>query len=60
MMPKPELTRRPANKAPKDNVPDKYNSLTKTLEAQFGIRPIIEANKGAKYLFVDMKLLKAS
>ena len=60
MIPKPELTKRPANKAPNDNVPDKYSSLTKTLEAQFGIIPIMDVNKGAQYLFEDMKLLKLS
>ena len=49
MTPKPELTNNPANKAPKDNVFDKYNSVIKTLEAQLGIRPIIDVNNGAKY-----------
>ena len=48
MTPKPELTNKPANKAPKDKVPDKYSSVIKTLEAQLGIRPIIDVNKGAK------------
>ena len=48
MTPKPELTNKPANKAPNDNVPDKYSSVIKTLEAQFGISPIIDVNNGAK------------
>ena len=60
MTPKPELTNKPANKAPKDKVPDKYNSVIKTLEAQFGIKPIIDVNRGAKYLLASMKLVKFS
>lgn len=46
--PKPELTNKPANKAPNDKLPEMNNSVIKIDEAQLGIRPIIEANKGAK------------
>ena len=48
IMPRPEFTNKPAKRAPNDNVPDRYNSVIKTLEAQFGIKPIMEVNKGAK------------
>ena len=60
MTPKPELTNKPANKAPNDKVPDKYNSVIKTLDAQLGIKPMMDVNKGAKYLFEIMKLAKFS
>ena len=46
--PKPELTSRPANNAPKDNEPLTNNSVIKMLEAQLGINPTNEANNGAR------------
>ena len=46
--PKPELTNSPANNAPNDKEPSANNSEIKILEAQLGIKPMIEANKGAK------------
>ena len=55
-IPKPELTNKPPDNAPKDSELDKYNSVNKSEEAQFGIRPIIDANNGAKYLLIETKL----
>ena len=46
--PKPELTNKPANKAPNDNEPLTNNSVIKMLEAQLGIKPTIDANNGAR------------
>ena len=48
VIPKPELTNNPAKSAPNDKLPEINSSVIKILEAQFGIRPTIEENKGAK------------
>ena len=60
MTPRPELTNKPANKAPKDKEFFKYSSVTKTLEAQFGMSPMMDVNKGARYLFVVIKPMNLS
>ena len=60
MMPRPELTNNPATSAPKERLPPINSSLRRTLLAQFGISPISEPNKGAKYLFEAIKLEKFS
>lgn len=49
IIPKPELTNNPDSKAPKDNEPLINNSVINKLEAQLGIKPIIDVNNGAKY-----------
>ena len=50
IIPRPELTNNPANKAPKERVPSANNLVIKRLDAQFGINPMIEANNGVRYL----------
>ena len=59
-IPNPALTNKPANKAPNDKLPSTNSSLNNKEEAQLGIKPIIEANNGAKYLFICKKLAKFS
>ena len=46
--PKPELTKRPANKAPNEMDPETNNSVINKLDEQFGMSPIIALNKGVK------------
>ena len=60
IMPRPELTNKPANKAPNCNAPSRYNSVINKLEAQFGIKPMIEQYKGDRYLLEIIKLMKFS
>ena len=48
--PKPEFINNPPNKDPKEIPFITNNSLKRTLEAQFGIKPIITENNGDKYL----------
>ena len=48
IIPRPEFTSKPANKAPNDKVLDIYNSVINILEAQLGISPMIEEYKGVK------------
>ena len=60
IIPRPELTNKPANKAPNGSAPSRYNSVISKLEAQFGIRPIIEQYNGERYLLDNMKLIKFS
>ena len=50
--PNPALTNSPDVKAPNDKLPSINNSDNSNEEAQFGIRPIIEENKGDRYLFI--------
>ena len=58
--PRPALINNPASKAPNDKLPSINNSLNNKLDAQLGIKPIMEANKGDKYLFMLIKLAKFS
>ena len=51
-IPNPELTNNPESNAPKDKEPLMNNSVINKLEAQLGIKPIIDVNNGAKYLLV--------
>ena len=44
IIPNPEFTNKPANKAPKDKLPSINSSLNNKEEAQLGINPIIEEN----------------
>ena len=48
IIPKPELTNKPAKSAPKEMEPVTYNSVINRLDAQLGIRPIMALNKGVK------------
>ena len=60
IIPRPAFTNNPASKAPKDKLFSINNSLNNKLEAQLGIKPIIEANSGERYLFMLIKLAKFS
>ena len=60
IIPRPELTSSPASKAPNDKELFINNSVIKIEDAQLGINPMIEANKGAKYLLLIKKLEKFS
>ena len=60
IIPSPEFTNKPDNKAPNDKEFDIYSSLIRILEAQLGISPINEEYKGARYLFDTKKLVKLS
>ena len=59
-MPNPALTNKPDNNAPKDKFPSINNSLNNKEEEQLGINPIIDANKGDRYLFIFKKFAKFS
>ena len=59
-MPKPAFTNKPESNAPKARLPLTNNSLKRIEEAQFGIKPIIAANNGDKYLFVWRNAAKFS
>ena len=59
-MPRPELTSRPQTKAPNERFPPTNNSVSRSDDAQLGIKPIIEVNKGAKQRLADIKLEKLS
>ena len=48
--PNPALTINPANVAPNEILPLIYKFVTITLDAQFGINPMIVAYSGVKYL----------
>ena len=60
IIPKPELTNKPASKEPNDIVLDIYNSVINILEAQLGIRPMTEEYNGVRYLLDNKKLVKLS
>ena len=59
-IPKPELTSRPAVKAPKERLPETNNSVNNNELAQLGISPTIQAYNGVRYLFVSKKALNVS
>ena len=54
-VPRPALAISPARVAPKPIPPNRYNSLIIMLDAQLGIRPIVVASSGDKYLFAWIK-----
>ena len=60
IIPKPAFTNKPESNAPNDKLPSMNNSLSNNEDAQLGIKPIIEANNGDKYLFICMKFAKFS
>ena len=60
MKPSPAFTNNPASKAPNAKLPSMNNSVRRRLDAQFGINPMTEANKGERYLFELMKAAKFS
>ena len=60
IIPRPELTSNPASKAPNEMSSSANNFVISRLEAQLGIKPIIEANNGVKYLLEVKKVAKVS
>ena len=56
IIPRPELTNNPANKAPNERVPSANNLVIKRLDAQFGIKPTNAHTSGVKYVDCDKKL----
>ena len=60
IIPKPEFTNNPDSKAPNGIAPSINNSVINKLEAQFGIRPMIEQYNGERYLLDSKKFLKLS
>ena len=58
IIPSPALTNNPANKEPKGREPSINNSASNKEEAQLGIKPIIEAYNGVKYLLAKTNDLK--
>ena len=52
IIPKPELTSNPERSAPKESEPSTKSSVINKDEAQFGIKPMIEVNNGARYLLL--------
>ena len=58
--PRPAFIHKPDMHAPKLIPSSKYKLVITTLEAQFGIVPIIVANSGAKYLLDPKKLVNVS
>lgn len=59
-IPKPELTSKPPHKAPKERFPPTNNSVNKSDDAQLGIKPIIQENRGDMYLFTSKNAAKLS
>ena len=58
--PAPDPTNRPAINDPKFIIPDRYNSVIITEEAQFGIKPINDAITGSKIELSDIKFFNVS
>ena len=58
--PKPAFTHKPATSALNASPPSKNNCVSTTLEAQFGIKPMITAKIGCQYLLVFKNACKLS
>ena len=52
IIPSPELTNNPAKSAPKERDPSAKSLVISKLLAQLGIRPMMEANNGVRYLLL--------